>query len=404
MTWYGPYGPYQAAKFHRDASVPAIAEEEPRYDVPQAVAQAKGVTKQVQPGRGYIYNKKSVRPAKYLDTVQDPYARFIFKYRPKEQIKTETGIDVSSDPTPDTDRNALEGKSKDELIELVLRAKGALGGNIPDQPPPKSVAPVVSAPLDQVPIAAPQHAFSTYYLPAFRRPSVEASSSGAKPSDPAATDQGWGSGTASGAAAAQQTNNSNSWQEGGEATGWKDREASNTGNWDGQNEEEPVQSYPPNKAAPSNSNIPAPSDISPLTLPGPAYPTNVPTQPRVWQDPIQSAAAAAAPPPLNTSTSVSSGVVRSVPLTDPFGPCDATERRAEPVPYEMAMTGFDDPVPRGFSCWDRYFMHPNSPDIPGEYVREPIIDHPGRPRTADLLPPPPVSGPPAPGQQHEFWL
>ncbi|KAK6369328.1 hypothetical protein LTS17_009670 [Exophiala oligosperma] len=408
-AWYGPYGLYQAAKFHRDVDVPPIAEEEPRYDVPQSVAQAKGVTKQVQPGRGYIYNKKSLHPAKYLDTLQDPYARFIFKYRHKEQIKAETGIVVSLDPSPDTNRNALEGKSKDELIELVLRAKGALGGDIPDQPPPKPVpAPAVPAPFEQVPIAPPQHPFPTYYLPAFRRPSVQASSSGAKPTGTtnitaaAAADQGWGSGNTSNAAE-QQNNN---WQQGGEASDRNSQQASGTGRWDGQNEEEPAaaRSYPPHDTAPSNPTIPAPSAISPLNLPGPSYPTSVPVQQdRVCTTPNRPSAADADPPPppspLYQSSSGSPAIVRSVPLSDPFGPSDVAEPRTEPLPDNMRAPDVDDPVPAGFSSWDRYFMHPNSPDIPDEYVHVPIVDAPDRPPD-----PPPMSRQPAPGEPHDFWL
>jgi len=78
---YGPHGAYYDLITTTD-EVPADAEEEPRYDVPETVVEEKGVSKQVQPGKGYLYNKKRCAP-RYLDTLEQPYARFVFKYRTK---------------------------------------------------------------------------------------------------------------------------------------------------------------------------------------------------------------------------------------------------------------------------------------------------------------------------------
>ena len=79
---YGPHGAYYAIHIPDRNDPPPDAEEEPRYDVPVAVAKNKFSTKQVQPGPGYLYMKKRTIP-KYIDTLDEPYARFVFKYRTK---------------------------------------------------------------------------------------------------------------------------------------------------------------------------------------------------------------------------------------------------------------------------------------------------------------------------------
>ena len=45
------------------------------------------MTKQVQPGPGYMYVKKRCAPT-YIDSFEEPYAKFVFKYRTKEQLKS----------------------------------------------------------------------------------------------------------------------------------------------------------------------------------------------------------------------------------------------------------------------------------------------------------------------------
>lgn len=77
---YGPHGPYYAFKTFRVDDPQPDAEEEPRFDVPKSLAVARGSTKQIQPGPGYRYFKKRMVP-EYIDTLENPYARFVFKYR-----------------------------------------------------------------------------------------------------------------------------------------------------------------------------------------------------------------------------------------------------------------------------------------------------------------------------------
>ena len=69
---------------------PVEPEEPAKYDVPQRVVdELEGSTKQVQPGPGYRYYKRRLVP-EYIDTLQEPYARFVFLYRTKGMSLSET--------------------------------------------------------------------------------------------------------------------------------------------------------------------------------------------------------------------------------------------------------------------------------------------------------------------------
>lgn len=84
---YGPHGPYYSLRALRLDEPRPDAEEEPRYDVPKPIAVQRGSTKQVQPGPGYRYFKKRMIP-EYVDSMETPYARFVFKYRTKGEPRT----------------------------------------------------------------------------------------------------------------------------------------------------------------------------------------------------------------------------------------------------------------------------------------------------------------------------
>ena len=79
---YGPYGAYCSSRPRTILSPPAEAEEEPPFDVPETIAADKGTTRQVQLGKGYLYTHKRASP-EYIDSIEEPYARFVFKYRTK---------------------------------------------------------------------------------------------------------------------------------------------------------------------------------------------------------------------------------------------------------------------------------------------------------------------------------
>lgn len=82
---YGPHGPYYSFRALRLDEPKPDAQEEPRYDVPKMLALTRGSTKQVQPGPGYRYYKRRLEP-EYIDTMDQPYARFVFKYRTKGKL------------------------------------------------------------------------------------------------------------------------------------------------------------------------------------------------------------------------------------------------------------------------------------------------------------------------------
>jgi hypothetical protein len=79
---YGPYGAYYSLRPRTTLSPTPEAEEEPPFDVPETVAADKDTTHQVQPGKGYLYTHKRASP-EYIDSIEEPYARFVFKYRTK---------------------------------------------------------------------------------------------------------------------------------------------------------------------------------------------------------------------------------------------------------------------------------------------------------------------------------
>lgn len=63
------------------------ASEPPLYTVPEQVAQERSLSHQVQVGRSSRYSHK-IKVPQYLDTMEEPYAKFIFKYRVKGKCNT----------------------------------------------------------------------------------------------------------------------------------------------------------------------------------------------------------------------------------------------------------------------------------------------------------------------------
>lgn len=97
-----------------------IAHEEPLPLVPKHAARAKHVEHQVKTGKGAPYLHLCARP-EYLDSMQQPYAVFTFKYRSKKVIEKKFKIEIRDEG------KALKAKladmSKDELADELFRLR-----------------------------------------------------------------------------------------------------------------------------------------------------------------------------------------------------------------------------------------------------------------------------------------
>ena len=160
---YGPHGSYftlQPASITTNGAQEALASASspspPPYDVPSPIARTRPTTHQVQMGKGYRYYHERATP-EYLDTLAEPYARFIFLYRTKEQIQQLLGIQIPCEPSGDEGKRLFMDKSQEELIDMLIRAKEVLGGKLPSPPPapPPGLEGVGSASGAEVFVPAP---------------------------------------------------------------------------------------------------------------------------------------------------------------------------------------------------------------------------------------------------------
>jgi hypothetical protein len=97
-----------------------IAPEEPMPLVPKQAARAKRVEHQVKTGKGAQYIHLCARP-EYLDSMQQPYAVFTFKYRSKRFIEKKFKIEVKDEGK--AFKAKLADMSKDELAEELYRLR-----------------------------------------------------------------------------------------------------------------------------------------------------------------------------------------------------------------------------------------------------------------------------------------
>ena len=107
-----------------EEQVPAPQEsEEPVYSIPVEVARRNMMSHQVRPDRPAAYTHKRNKP-KYMDTHENPYAVFLFKYRDKEIIEHMLETTISE---PEVDEKArLASLSKQELIDELIKTKSKL--------------------------------------------------------------------------------------------------------------------------------------------------------------------------------------------------------------------------------------------------------------------------------------
>lgn len=354
---YGPHGAYLTTKALADADVPPDAEEEPRYDVPAPIAQAKGISKQVQPGKGYLYFKKRCAPH-YIDSLEEPYARFVFKYRTKEQIKNEVGIEIEAEPTGDEEVNALESLDKAELIKLVIRAKGALGGQIPTGPiqVPSSTA---TPSFEPVPVEPPNYGYLKYNLPPGRNvsnPGLGISTASNPPqgrqNNPEVANS-WSNHGSNHQSNSQQLSNEE-WVAGANTSNQTSAQKTNGGGWDGQ-QEKPQSGKGPGSVAshPQDSSM-AVSKPSSTTFNQENPPsTKAPTSSTAWnqEQSSQSQPSGAGLEFLGSGTTGEGFSTQGKPKTPPLGPVS---------PDLPAVSWPDVPPPPLFPCGNEEVPEPSS--------------------------------------------
>lgn len=97
--------------------------EEPVYSIPAEVAQRNMMSHQVRPGRPAAYTHKKNKP-KYMDTHENPYAVFLFKYRDRKILEHVLQTTIAE---PEVDEKArLASLSKQELIDELIKTKSKL--------------------------------------------------------------------------------------------------------------------------------------------------------------------------------------------------------------------------------------------------------------------------------------
>jgi hypothetical protein len=112
---------------YRPARALYIAPEEPMPLVPKQAARARHVEHQVKTGKGAPYLHLCARP-EYLDSMQQPYAVFTFKYRSKKVIEKKFKIEIREEG------KALKAKladmSKDELADELFKLRVSFTASI----------------------------------------------------------------------------------------------------------------------------------------------------------------------------------------------------------------------------------------------------------------------------------
>ena len=98
-------------------------EEDPIYSIPAEIAQRNMMSHQVRPGRAAAYTHKRNKPT-YMDTHENPYAVFLFKYRDKGILERMLKTTIT-EPVVD-EKARLASLSKRELIDELVKTKSKL--------------------------------------------------------------------------------------------------------------------------------------------------------------------------------------------------------------------------------------------------------------------------------------
>lgn len=85
-----------------------------------------------------------------------------------DQLRDEVGIEVEVEPTGDQEIQDLQNLDKQALVEMLMRAKGALGGKVPSPPATPSTPAAGSNSGVPVAVQAPSYPYLKYSLPPLR--------------------------------------------------------------------------------------------------------------------------------------------------------------------------------------------------------------------------------------------
>jgi hypothetical protein len=128
---HGPHGAYHGPKLAVAAPSNWVIDEPAPYDVPASFAASRSLSKQVQRGRAYNYFKRHRKPI-YIDSIAEPYARFVFKYRTKENLPKGLKVEAGEEPNPEQGLQDLQDKGREELIEELRRFRKVYGEQAPE--------------------------------------------------------------------------------------------------------------------------------------------------------------------------------------------------------------------------------------------------------------------------------
>ncbi|KAG8530864.1 uncharacterized protein KY384_004221 [Bacidia gigantensis] len=127
--------------------------DDPIYTLPSTLTTSRSLTHQVLPMQATAYRHRRAKP-NYMDTYDDPYAVFVFKYRDTAVIESMLGMQIT-DPVGEKAR--LASLSKEELVEELLKAKGAASMT--------NVTPSTPAPAPTPPMPMPMQPATTAWQP-----------------------------------------------------------------------------------------------------------------------------------------------------------------------------------------------------------------------------------------------
>lgn len=126
-SWKEPDRPSATMKIGGTAKVPSARTpvREPIYSVPAETAQRTNMSHQVHPMRAAAYTHKLSTP-RYMDTHEDPYAVFVFKYRDKALIENMVKASIPDPGLGPKEKSDLFNLSKAELVDELVRTKEKL--------------------------------------------------------------------------------------------------------------------------------------------------------------------------------------------------------------------------------------------------------------------------------------